>query len=62
MDASNVEMAFQNILTGTKTNNSYLEIYRIVSSKALENESGKATGPGAGQSITVAPSDTSKVI
>lgn len=34
LDASNVELAFQNILT---------EIYRIVSSKALEGESGGAS-------------------
>ncbi|KAL4866066.1 hypothetical protein BDV12DRAFT_139167 [Aspergillus spectabilis] len=34
LDASNVELAFQNILT---------EIYRIVSSKALEGESGSAS-------------------
>ncbi|KAF4630760.1 hypothetical protein G7Y89_g7378 [Cudoniella acicularis] len=46
LDASNVELAFQNILT---------EIYRIVSSKALDNggESAQAgLGPGTGISLT----------
>jgi hypothetical protein len=33
-----------------------------VSNKALENESGKAVGPGAGQSIKVAPTDANTVI
>ncbi len=37
------------------------EIYRIVSNKALENESGKASGPGSGQTITVAPTDSKAV-
>lgn len=45
LDASNVELAFQNILTGTFVSFSLLrdgkltctEIYRIVSSKALDN-------------------------
>jgi Ras-related protein Rab-11A len=49
LDASNVELAFQNILTGMPTEppkhnlhsraaaNSWLEIYRIVSQKALDN-------------------------
>ncbi|KAL8668929.1 MAG: hypothetical protein Q9224_007766 [Gallowayella concinna] len=46
LDASNVELAFQNILTGRhyhlnlwamKKLNSFAEIYRIVSSKALDN-------------------------
>jgi len=44
-DASNVEAAFQNILT---------DIYRIVSSKALES-SADAVGPTQGSTITVAP-------
>ncbi|OJI96380.1 hypothetical protein ASPVEDRAFT_23398 [Aspergillus versicolor CBS 583.65] len=53
LDASNVELAFQNILTGmtayeqtpVHSPNSLLaiEIYRIVSSKALEGESGGAS-------------------
>lgn len=51
LDASNVELAFQNILTGSYTSlvcpSNYLlistEIYRIVSSKALDNgDSGQA--------------------
>ncbi|EGG09611.1 uncharacterized protein MELLADRAFT_115734 [Melampsora larici-populina 98AG31] len=45
MDASNVESAFQNILT---------DIYRIVSSKALES-SGDSVGPTSGSTITVTP-------
>ncbi|KAG0140962.1 hypothetical protein CROQUDRAFT_68818 [Cronartium quercuum f. sp. fusiforme G11] len=45
MDASNVESAFQNILT---------DIYRIVSSKALES-SADAVGPTSGSTITVTP-------
>jgi len=43
LDASNVELAFQNILT---------EIYRIVSNKALEN-SGDVTRPPPGETIQV---------
>ncbi|CAE7193989.1 unnamed protein product [Rhizoctonia solani] len=45
MDASNVEAAFQNILT---------EVYRIVSSKALES-SADPIKPTAGDTITVTP-------
>ncbi|CAE6430590.1 hypothetical protein ACGC1H_004938 [Rhizoctonia solani] len=45
MDASNVEAAFQNILT---------EVYRIVSSKALES-SADPIKPTGGESITVTP-------
>ncbi|KAL1311070.1 hypothetical protein AAFC00_001279 [Neodothiora populina] len=44
LDASNVELAFQNILT---------EIYRIVSSKAQLTEGGKDDGPGAGSTINL---------
>jgi len=44
LDASNVELAFQNILT---------EIYRIVSNKALENNSGDVTRPTPGETIQV---------
>ncbi|CAI2182298.1 1494_t:CDS:10, partial [Funneliformis geosporum] len=44
LDASNVELAFQNILT---------EIYRIVSNKALENNTGDVTKPTAGETIQV---------
>ncbi|KAH9458147.1 hypothetical protein MJO29_005267 [Puccinia striiformis f. sp. tritici] len=52
MDASNVETAFQNILT---------DIYRIVSSKALES-SADSVGPTSGSTITVTPTsdDASK--
>ncbi|CAH7672225.1 GTP-binding protein ypt3 [Phakopsora pachyrhizi] len=46
MDASNVESAFQNILT---------DIYRIVSSKALESSSEAVGGPTSGSTITVTP-------
>ena len=51
LDASNVELAFQNILTGTVHRTpsfcrqplTVVEIYRIVSSKALDNaDSGQA--------------------
>ncbi|KAB5592116.1 Ras-related protein Rab-11A [Ceratobasidium theobromae] len=45
MDASNVEAAFQNILT---------EVYRIVSSKALES-SADPIKPTGGETITVTP-------
>jgi Ras-related protein Rab-11A len=61
LDASNVELAYQNILTGRIKSVLNLEIYKIVSNKALENESGKTSGPGAGQSITVAPTDSNTV-
>lgn len=46
LDASNVELAFQNILT---------EIYRIVSNKALENSSGDFPRPTSGETIHVTP-------
>ncbi|KAH9939585.1 ras-domain-containing protein [Amylocystis lapponica] len=46
LDASNVEAAFQNILT---------DIYRIVSSKSLE-QSADPIKPPTGDSITVSPS------
>ncbi|KAI8929622.1 ras family-domain-containing protein [Entophlyctis helioformis] len=48
LDGGNVETSFQNILS---------EIYKVVSNKALEHESGRtgAAGPGAGKSIQVAP-------
>ncbi|KAH9934945.1 GTPase [Fomitopsis serialis] len=46
LDASNVESSFQTILT---------DIYRIVSSKSLE-QSADPIKPSAGDSITVAPS------
>nr|KAJ3411294.1 Ras- protein Rab-11B [Polyrhizophydium stewartii] len=52
LDGANVETAFQTILA---------DIYRVVSNKALEHESGRApgSGPGAGKSITVAPTNPS---
>lgn len=46
LDASNVEQAFQNILT---------EIYRIVSNKALQS-SDDVIKPSGGETITVQPS------
>ncbi|GAO46404.1 hypothetical protein G7K_0635-t1 [Saitoella complicata NRRL Y-17804] len=46
LDASNVELAFQNILT---------EIYRIVSSKALDSGGEGGVRPGAGETISVTP-------
>lgn len=59
LDSSNVEMAFQRILTGngqtSKRKRSYsfsLEIYRIVSNKALES-SNDVIRPTAGQTINV---------
>jgi len=45
LDASNVELAFQNILT---------DIYRIVSTKSLENGEG-IKAPGVGESLTIKP-------
>ncbi|KAK5072373.1 Rab GTPase ypt31 [Lithohypha guttulata] len=46
LDASNVELAFQNILT---------EIYRIVSSKALDSNEGSQPGVNAGAKIDITP-------
>ncbi|KAK2612830.1 Rab GTPase ypt31 [Conoideocrella luteorostrata] len=54
LDASNVELAFQNILT---------EIYRIVSSKALDSGDGAQATIGAGTNISLskpADDETSK--
>ncbi|KFY24873.1 hypothetical protein V493_04982 [Pseudogymnoascus sp. VKM F-4281 (FW-2241)] len=49
LDASNVELAFQNILT---------EIYRIVSSKALDSGDGAQANIGAGTNISLSkPAD-----
>lgn len=77
LDASNVELAFQNILTGTYLekislldrclNQSYSnaklspEIYRIVSSKALDSGEG-AQAPMAGTNISLSksPDDAAK--
>jgi len=50
MDASNVESAFQNILT---------EVYRIVSSKALESSADPIKPPG-GETITFTPTVDNK--
>ena len=70
MDASNVELAFQNELTGTSSTVAQLreyehgfniltndaEIYRIVSSKALDQ--GEASNaPGPGTSVPLGPSN-----
>lgn len=38
-----------------------IEIYRIVSNKALENESGKAAGPGSGETIKIDATDSKAV-
>jgi Ras-related protein Rab-11A len=75
LDASNVELAFQNILTGTLGNlqmlelsqqrlkhmstNNYIEIYRIVSAKTLDNGGDSAQANlGAGTNISLSkPAD-----
>jgi len=44
LDASNVELAFQNILT---------DIYQIVSQKALDNGEHAPSMPGGGQNISL---------
>ena len=61
LDASNVESAFQNILTGMSPSQSIHvialttpDIYRIVSSKSLES-SGDVIKPSGGETILVAP-------
>ena len=76
LDASNVELAFQNILTGTYlaqcsllqryldellSNKTSAEIYRIVSSKALDSGEG-AQAPMAGTNISLSksPDDAAK--
>jgi Ras-related protein Rab-11A len=59
LDASNVEAAFQNILTGElRTSPQQLtpDIYRIVSSKSLES-SGDVIKPTGGETIIVSPSE-----
>ncbi|KAJ3029415.1 Ras- protein Rab-11B [Rhizophlyctis rosea] len=48
LDSSNVELAFQKILT---------EIYRIVSDRAIAPTPASGPGVGTGQSITVTPTD-----
>jgi Ras-related protein Rab-11A len=71
-DASNVESAFQNILTGESplllqpvapgTHPPYLccaEVYRIVSSKQLES-SADPIKPSGGETITVTPTVDNK--
>lgn len=79
LDASNVELAFQNILTGAKitppprkpwrqaTRADCMppfpaEIYRIVSSKALDSGDGAQAQIGAGTNISLSkqPEDASK--
>lgn len=67
LDASNVELAFQNILTGTYTEvakkhrrtDLSTEIYRIVSSKALDNgDAAQANlGPREGISLSKTADD-----
>jgi Ras-related protein Rab-11A len=71
LDASNVELAFQNILTGMldippshhrsriQLKHS-VEIYRIVSSKALDNGDAAQANLGAGTNISLSkPADDS---
>ena len=62
LDASNVELAFQNILTGTLSAVLraclMIEIYRIVSSKALDQQGDPSSRPGAGDRIDIKPSTT----
>lgn len=66
LDASNVELAFQNILTGmdfvalsgVSANLHQLEIYRIVSQKALDNGDAAQANIGAGTNISLSkPAD-----
>ena len=64
LDASNVELAFQNILTGKGIRGagspmlmSSPEIYRIVSSKALDSGDA-AQAPTGGVKIDMTPSGT----
>ncbi len=62
-DSSNVETAFQKILTGNSRVWLTIEIYKIVSNKALEVENSQRSGPGRSEAITVAPTtDVKKVI
>jgi GTPase SAR1 family protein len=62
LDGGNVEMAFQKILTGTDiTGINWVEIYRIVSNKALESEKNDRA-PGRGETITVAPTTDSSMV
>lgn len=66
LDASNVELAFQNILTGEDVSDKhcwpitdvFAEIYRIVSSKALDSGEPGQGGPGSGVKIDMTPSGT----
>ncbi|EJD06273.1 ras-domain-containing protein [Fomitiporia mediterranea MF3/22] len=51
LDASNVEAAFQSILT---------DIYRIVSAKALDQNQGPGLTPGPRETITVSKSEEKK--
>lgn len=63
LDASNVEAAFQNILTGTRVESDTKrpisdqpnpDIYRIMSNKALE-ASADVIKPSGGEAITITP-------
>ena len=61
LDASNVELAFQNILTGClgfPRTADFTEIYRIVSSKVLDQENSSTYQPGSGQTIKPITGDT----
>lgn len=60
LDASNVELSFQNILTGTADCAGWaltVEIYKIVSSKALD-QGGDSSRLGAGDRIEIIPTDS----
>lgn len=61
LDASNVELAFQNILTGRSlidmaSHTNAIDIYRIVSNKALD-QANDGIKPAGGETIVVAKSD-----
>ena len=61
LDASNVELAFQNILTGMLSLRffvDFLEIYRIVSSKALDQGGEPSSRLGAGDRLDITESKT----
>jgi len=51
LDATNVEIAFQNILT---------EIYQIVSTKTLQDDAAGQKGPGAGTTVPLTRSEDTK--
>lgn len=68
LDASNVELAFQNILTGSSVTNRLhvstdlfsAEIYRIVSSKALDSGDAAQNPITSGTKIDLDPSKSAE--